>query len=226
MKNILKRGISSNVLKTIAIIAMVIDHIGFYFSPVLPNAMYMICRSIGRIAMPIVVYLLIQGFFHTKNFKKYISRMGLFALVTQILITIAMFINIKFIPEYVSAKQVYVNGNILFSFVISLGVLKIIHEDILIKKWAYNKNLSLKILIVAVIFIATIFIPLDYGTEVLLLSVLMYFVEKFKIQIHIEKSRGNLSIKNVMLNVLSDNKLNMIYLQTKQKFHIPDVYRI
>ena len=33
MVNIIKRGISSNMLKTIALIAMVIDHIGFYFEP-------------------------------------------------------------------------------------------------------------------------------------------------------------------------------------------------
>ena len=59
MKNIIKSGINSNMLKTIAIIAMVIDHIGFYFSFALPEVIYSICRGVGRMAMPIFVYLLI-----------------------------------------------------------------------------------------------------------------------------------------------------------------------
>ncbi|MBQ8043554.1 MAG: hypothetical protein IJ272_05325 [Clostridia bacterium] len=212
MKNVLRHGINSNVLKTIAIIAMVIDHIGFYFYPSLPTVVYTICRYTGRIAMPIFVYLLVQGFFHTKNFKKYIFRLGIFAVITQILVTILMLVNIKYVPDYTSAKQVYTTGNILFTFVISMVVLKLLHEDVLIKKWDYNKNLSLKIILIAVIFVASIFIPLDYGIEVLILSILMYYIEKFKIQLYIEKSRGYNSIKNIFLNNISDSRIKMLYL--------------
>ena len=85
--------------------------------------------------MPIFVYLLVQGFFYTKSLKKYVIRLSIFAIITQILITILMFVNIKFIPSYTVAKQVYTNGNILFTFVISITILKLLHEDILIKKW-------------------------------------------------------------------------------------------
>ena len=212
MKNILKCGINSNMLKTIAIIAMVIDHIGFYFSSTLPNVLYIACRCIGRIAMPIFVYLLVQGFFHTKNFRKYVFRVGILAVITQILVTILMLINITFMPDYTLAKQVYMEGNILFAFVVSLSALKILHEDVLIKKWDYNKNLSLKIIAVVVIFIASILIPIDYGIEVLILSILMYYVEKIRIQIYIEKSRGNNVLKSVLLNNISDSRLKMIYL--------------
>ena len=212
MKNILRCGISSNVLKTIAIIAMVIDHIGFYFSSMIPMPIYATCRYIGRIAMPIFVYLLVQGFFHTKNFKKYITRMSILAVITQLLITILMIVNIKLIPVYTSAKQVYLNGNILFSFVISLGVMKLLHEDILIKKWAYTKNMSLKIILVAVILISTLFIPLDYGIEVVILSVLMYYIEKLRIKLMIEKNNKAVSVKSILLNTVNDEKIKIIYL--------------
>ncbi len=212
MKNILKTGISSNMLKNIAIIAMVIDHIGFYFSASISPAIYIICRAIGRIAMPIFVYLLVQGFFHTKDYKKYVIRMGIFAVITQILVTILMAINIKYIPGYISAKQVYITGNILFSFVIALFVLKLLHEDVLIKKWEYNKNLSLKVIIIATIFILCAFIPLDYDLPVLILSMLMYYLEKFRIKLLIEKSRGNISIRNILLNNLSEEKIKMLYI--------------
>ena len=195
MTNILKRGINSNVLKTIALIAMVIDHIGFYFSPVLPIPVYTIFRYIGRIAMPIFVYLLVQGFFHTKNFKKYIIRLSIFAVITQILITILMFVNTKLLPSYIAAKQIYTTGNILFTFVLSMLVLKLLYEDILIKKWDYNKNLSLKIVCIAIIVLATILLPIDYGVEVIILGVLFYYIEKFKIQVYLDKIKSMYQLK-------------------------------
>ena len=212
MKNILRCGISSNVLKTIAVIAMVIDHIGFYFSSTIPVTIYTICRYIGRIAMPIFVYLLVQGFFNTKNFKKYMLRMGILAVITQVLITILMIVNMKLVPEYVSAKQVYLNGNILFSFVISLGVMKLLHEDILVKKWAYTKNISLKIISVAIILIVAIFIPLDYGIEAVILSILMYYIEKFRIKLMLEKNNRVVSVKSILLNSINEENIKTIYL--------------
>lgn len=212
MTNILKRGINSNVLKTIALIAMVIDHIGYYFSPALPVPIYIACRYIGRIAMPIFVYLLVQGFFHTKSFKKYITRLSIFAVITQILLTILMLVNIKFFSTYVSAKQVYTTGNILFTFVLSMIVLKLLYEDIIIKKWDYNKNLSLKIIAVMVIVILSILLPVDYGVEVVILSVLFYYIEKFRIQVHLNRVKGNVSIKNLLLNNISEEKIRIIYI--------------
>ncbi len=212
MTNILKRGINSNVLKTIAVIAMVIDHIGFYFSPALPIAVYTIFRYIGRIAMPIFVYLLVQGFFHTKNFKKYIIRISIFAVITQILITILMFVNIKLLPSYTVAKQVYTTGNILFTFVLSMAVLKLLYEDILIKKWDYNRNLSLKIIAVITIVISSILLPIDYGVQVVILSMLFYYIEKFKIQVYLDKQKSSISIKNVLLNNINDDKIKVVYI--------------
>lgn len=212
MRNILNKGINSNMLKTIAIIAMVIDHIGFYFSDLLPTGVYLVCRYIGRIAMPIFVYMLVQGFFHTKNFKKYISRIGIFAVITQILITVTIFFNIKFVSSYTSAEQVYTTGNILFSFVISLIVLKLLHQDIIIKKWTHNKNLSLKIIVIFAIVIICILMPLDYDIEVLILSMLMYYVEKLRIKVLMEKNSMNLSLKNIVINNMSDDKIKLVYL--------------
>jgi len=212
MTNILKCGINSNALKTIAIIAMVIDHIGFYFSASISLSIYLACRYIGRIAMPIFVYLLVQGFFHTKNFKKYLTRIGIFAIITQILITILMLINIRFFPNYTSARQTYIIGNILFTFVLSIITLKLLYEKVIIKKWDYNKNLSLRIVLITSIAIASILLPIDYGIEAVILSAMFYYIEKFKIQVYMDKNNKNLSVKNLLLNTISDEKIRLIYL--------------
>lgn len=207
MKNIIKSGINANILKTIAIIAMVIDHIGVYFMPFMPNFLYGILRNIGRIAMPIFSYLIVQGFFHTKNYKKYITRLGICAIATQVFITILMTINKIYVPEYLNAKYIYTNGNVLFSYIIGLVLIKIIHEDILIKKWDYHKNMSFKIIISILILIATVFIPLDYGIEAVLLVVLLYFIERFRLYILINKNTYNISL----FKLIDDKKIKIIY---------------
>ena len=220
MKNVIKFGINSNMLKTIAVIAMVIDHIGFYFSPYLNHGVYLVCRIIGRMAMPIFTYLIVQGFFHTKNFNKYITRIFGFGVITQILIWLMMYLNIKYVPGYVAAKQVYLTGNILLTFTISLALLKLLHEKILINKWEYNKNLSLRIILVTALTVIAIFLPLDYMVEVLMLSVFMYYIERLKLMVYINKSQAtningmgsvNFNINSVFFKMIDDKKIKLIY---------------
>lgn len=96
---------SGNVLKFIAIITMLIDHIGAViiengilhaqdlekFSAILAtpqgqliwNADFVV-RCIGRLAFPIFCFLLVEGFQYTRNVRKYAMRLGIFALVSEI----------------------------------------------------------------------------------------------------------------------------------------------
>ena len=66
----MKKGLTSNDLKIVAIITMLIDHIGYYLYPNLNLETYVAFRIIGRISMPIFAFLIVQGFLHTKNIKK------------------------------------------------------------------------------------------------------------------------------------------------------------
>ena len=71
--------INSFILKMIAIITMVIDHVGAVLFP-----MNMMFRYIGRISFPLFVFLLVEGSIHTSKIRKYELRMFLFALISEI----------------------------------------------------------------------------------------------------------------------------------------------
>ena len=72
----IKRGLTSNQLKIIAISAMLLDHIVAAF--ISHETMWgMALRIPGRITAPIMCYLMSEGFHYTSDKKKYLLRMFL-----------------------------------------------------------------------------------------------------------------------------------------------------
>ena len=96
-----KKGMTSFAIKVVAIVTMFIDHTAAVFlerqiaNPgkafVSGSAYYYkiiqidrIMRGIGRIAFPLFIFLMVQGFVHTKSRLKYAIRLGLFVLISEI----------------------------------------------------------------------------------------------------------------------------------------------
>lgn len=70
---------TSFVLKMIALITMFCDHFGDAFL-----GYTSIFNYIGRIAFPIFAFQISQGYLYSKNFKRYVIRLIIFALISQI----------------------------------------------------------------------------------------------------------------------------------------------
>lgn len=66
-------------LKVIALVSMLIDHLGLIFFPEEPTF-----RMIGRLAFPLYAYYLAQGFQYTKSRKNYFVRLLVFGLISQV----------------------------------------------------------------------------------------------------------------------------------------------
>ena len=90
-----KYGLSGRTLKIIAVISMLIDHLtagllarGYWAAghqiTKTGRYLYYVLRGIGRIAFPIYCFLLIEGYIHTRNKWKYLLRLSLFGLISEI----------------------------------------------------------------------------------------------------------------------------------------------
>lgn len=73
------RCIPQELLKLIACITMLIDHIGAAFFP-----QYRFLRIIGRISFPIYCFLLSEGIRHTRDPKKYLLRLFVGILLAEL----------------------------------------------------------------------------------------------------------------------------------------------
>lgn len=106
----LKTNLDTDFLKLIAIISMLIDHVGGAFFP-----QYPIFRWIGRLAFPIFCYCLTVGFLYTHDIKRYFGRLILFAVISQ------PFYALKADPT--AFWENLTNWNIFFTLILSLLIL-------------------------------------------------------------------------------------------------------
>ena len=123
----MKKVLSSNILKLIACFTMVIDHIGKIIYLFFPNdTTYWINYSfsiVGRIAFPIFVFLIIEGFYHTSNIKKYFIRLGIMAGI----IGLAEII-LALIPSLNMVDTLFKSGNIFIDLILILGTLFLFNQ--------------------------------------------------------------------------------------------------
>lgn len=130
--NMEKYGISAFVLKIVASLTMLIDHIAALLISIFP--LYRIMRGIGRLSFPIYAFLIVEGFFHTSNRKKYAIRLALFAAISEVPYDIA------FHREFIyMGKQ-----NIFFTLL--LGLLAIWGLNSIEKGWIkYPRHMLVRI---------------------------------------------------------------------------------
>ncbi len=129
---------SSFKLKIIAIITMFIDHIGavilekieddpiaFGVSDDALSAVGMVdllLRATGRIAFPLFIFMIIEGFKYTRSREKYFLRLLAFAIISDIPFDIAMF------PEFITGwfPETFIGQNVFFTLAIGLGAITLI----------------------------------------------------------------------------------------------------
>lgn len=133
----MEKGLNSNALKMIAIIAMTIDHIAWLVFPDYPHEVLpVILHIIGRLTCPIMCYFIAEGYHYTKNIRKYTCRLFVFAVISHFayIFASADFVDRKsFIPFYYG--NILNQTSVIWPLAWGLVMLRIVNSEKIPKQW-------------------------------------------------------------------------------------------
>lgn len=133
------------------------------------EAVYQIGRGIGRLAFPIFIFLLAEGFYHTRNRAKYLLRLFIFALISEIPFDLAF------------NKTFFFKGyqNVLFTFLLAGLAISLIEfltrrqgESPLEKVFSYILSFALA----ALAIYSGNLLQTDYASAGVAATLIMYFM--------------------------------------------------
>lgn len=78
-----KRGLAAQELKSIAVFAMLVDHIAWTVVPT-GTVWGVMLHMFGRLAMPVMCYFVAEGYRQTRSVPKYALRLGIFAAISYV----------------------------------------------------------------------------------------------------------------------------------------------
>jgi len=121
-----KSGLTSNALKIIAIITMTIAHTATVFFPRYSlDIPVLLMNLIGRLTAPIMMFLIVEGYHHTRNLKKYIFRLFILAIISHFAYTFA------FDKDY---STIFDQTSVIWAYMLGLIAL-VIRESDKFKMW-------------------------------------------------------------------------------------------
>ena len=154
-------GLTSNMLRTIAVILMLSDHIWATFMSFGDWMTY-----VGRMAFPIFAFQIAEGFVHTSNFKKYALRLLAFGVVSEI--PFNLFYSSRVFNPY--------HQNVLFTLLLGLLAIYVIDKA---KKNRTAKNIALSVLWLLLICVASTIGFVDYCFLGMITVVMFYILRDF-----------------------------------------------
>ena len=152
---------SALALRIVACVCMLLDHIGYCFAGRYPFLEPL--RWIGRIAFPLYVFLIVNGFRHTSDRLRYALRLFLFALLSQVPFAL-MFHH----------GDIFGKLNVFFTLLIALLVVWATDELRNRRRTKYLAFLP-AVLVFALYYFG--WLSSDYGARGLLLAMVFYLFE-------------------------------------------------
>lgn len=156
--------LNRNHLKLIACLTMLVDHIGYVLH--LKGAAFIVTRAIiGRIAFPLFGYLLVEGLFHTRSRAKYLLRILLLGLISEVPYDLLFYRRTFY----------WKNQNILF--LLALGLLMLVGLEYVRSRESMNARVALLLQIAFVADAAAVawFFRLDYDIAGIVMLAAMYY---------------------------------------------------
>ncbi|MBO5341310.1 MAG: conjugal transfer protein TraX [Lachnospiraceae bacterium] len=190
-----QKGLSTSFIKTIALICMFIDHFAasvmmqLLYHPNHPimlqigkwiqadNIMvtynfikniYEWMRHIGRVSFPIYCFFIVEGFFKTRDRKKYAIRLGICALLSELPFDIALY-----------GKIIYLwHQNVFYTLLIGLLAIWVLDKMAAKTDWSLMKHNVMTLLCTIGFVLVAEVLSTDYSGFGVLTIVLMYYVRR------------------------------------------------
>ena len=162
MQNKFKLETTSFSLHIMAMLFMLCDHL---WGTIVPGNDWLTC--IGRLAFPIFAFMIVEGYTRTSNLKKYVKRLLLFAIISEIPFNLAMGSRV-FYP---------IHQNILWSFLIAIGL---IHWNEKVKKKQVWKRILVGLASVLIGYVGGIITFVDFYHAGILTVLVFYFFKNRK----------------------------------------------
>ena len=158
MENKFRLETTSFSLHIMAMVFMLCDHLwGTSF------VKYDIFTCIGRLTFPIYAFLIVEGYFHTSDLKKYVKRLFVFAIISEIPFNLVMGSS-AFYP---------IHQNVLWSFLISIGL---IFWNEKVKEKEIWKRILVAMATLCIAYIGGIIAFVDYYNAGILMVLTFYFL--------------------------------------------------
>lgn len=156
-----KKGfdLSSCTLHIFAMAFMLSDHV---WASAFPNVR--ILTMIGRLAYPIFAFMIVEGYFHTRDFRRYCLRLLCFAVISEI----------PFDVMYSGVPVYWFHQNVLWTFLIALLGIWIM-ENIRKKGVLWQSILVCFLTVVFSTIAATVLMTDFYGFGVLMVFTFYFF---------------------------------------------------
>jgi hypothetical protein len=187
------KKLNSNHLKMIAIIAMTVDHAADLMFPGFPaEPTAVILHIIGRLTAPIMWFFVCEGFHHTRNLRRYLLRMLVFALISHFAYCFAFGIN--YVPF---ASGVFNQTSVIWPLFWAIVSLWLLNSAAMIKTW---QKWILLILINLITF------PSDWSCIAVMAIVSMYSHRG-----HLKKQMGSMMFWVSIYSIVSFFCVSKVY---------------
>lgn len=158
-------SLNGNQLKILACIAMFADHAAKGWRVHGMPYIFM-ANVLGRIAFPIYCFFITEGFFHTRSPRKYILRILLFGILSEVQYDIIFYRTVWY-PR---------NQNVLFILALGLLMFVCLSRVESVRTMRIELSWVLRLLIVAGFSTAAHFLCLDYKERGMLCMAVLYFL--------------------------------------------------
>jgi len=113
MDDIKAPGFDAFFLKMVAIIGMILQHSVLVLGDVIPLGFHFPLQMAGGLTFPIMAFFLVEGYRHTSNVKRYMGRLFVWGLISQV----------PYMLAFGAPLGIIITPNIMFTLFLSLLVL-------------------------------------------------------------------------------------------------------